>query len=210
MAGRDSTGRTRASLLLRVQDPQDRDSWNEFVSIYTPKIYLWATRLGLQEADAEDATQVVLIKLVQSLRKFKYDRSRGAFRGWLKTVSQNAVRDLFREMNRVEHGLGSLSRFSQLQDAKALEPQLELERILEQEARKKILAEAEESVQMRVKTANWNAWKLTTRDGLSAAKAAVELGLKVSDVYVARTRITNMLRAAVGNLHVDDTESGIQ
>ena len=98
MAGRDSTGRTRASLLLRVQDPQDRDSWNEFVSIYTPKIYLWATRLGLQEADAEDATQVVLIKLVQSLRKFKYDRSRGAFRGWLKTVSQNAVRDLFREM----------------------------------------------------------------------------------------------------------------
>ena len=208
MAGRDSTGRTRASLLLRVQDPTDRDSWNEFVSIYTPQIYLWAIRLGLQEADADDATQIVLIKLVRSLRKFKYDRSKGAFRGWLKTVSQNAVRDLFREMNRVEHGLGSLSCFDELQNAEALEPQQELERILEHEARKNILAEAEESVHARVKPANWQAWKLTTRNGLSAAAAAAELGLKVSDVYVARTRITNMLRAAVENLYMDDTERG--
>ncbi len=208
MAGTDSTGRTRASLLLRVQDPADRESWNEFVSIYTPQIYLWAMRFGLQETDAEDATQIVLIKLVQSLRKFRYDRSKGAFRGWLKTVSQNAVRDLFRNLNRVEHGLGGPSCFDQLQNLEAREPRHELERILEHEARKNILAEAEETVRARVKPANWEAWKLTTRNGLSAADAATELGLKVSDVYVARTRITKMLRAAVENLHIDDTEGG--
>ncbi|HIF01453.1 MAG: sigma-70 family RNA polymerase sigma factor [Fuerstiella sp.] len=208
MAGTDPTGRTRASLLLRVQNPADRDSWNEFVSIYTPQIYLWAMRFGLQDADAEDATQVVLIKLVHSLRKFEYDRSKGAFRGWLRTVSQNAVRDLFRNLNRVEHGLGGLSRFDQLHNLEARDPQQELERILEHEARKNILAEAEEFVRARVKPANWRAWKLTARNGVSAADAAAELGLKISDVYVARTRITKMLRAAVENLHIDDTESG--
>src|SRR5207247_139363 len=82
------------SLLGRMlQRDGDREaSWWEFVGRYGPLIYQTAARQGLQEADVEDVTQVVLGKLYQNLAS--YDRSRGRFRDWLRQVARHAARDL--------------------------------------------------------------------------------------------------------------------
>jgi RNA polymerase sigma factor (sigma-70 family) len=84
---------TRVTLLARLrQDPSDQADWDEFVERYGSHIYRWCRQWKLQDADAEDVTQSILVKLFQKLRAFAYDPSR-SFRGWLKTVAHHAWRD---------------------------------------------------------------------------------------------------------------------
>ena len=68
---------TRITLLGRLRrDPTHQGAWREFVDLYGPKIMAWCQRWNLQEADAEDVTQVILIKLAEKLRDFTYDPSK--------------------------------------------------------------------------------------------------------------------------------------
>src|SRR5262249_31181794 len=84
---------TRVTLLTRLgQDPSDQASWDEFVERYGRHIYRWCRQWKLQDADAEDVTKNILMKLTEKLRAFAYDPSR-SFRGWLKTVAHHAWRD---------------------------------------------------------------------------------------------------------------------
>src|SRR5262245_23509745 len=84
---------TRVTLLTRLRrDPSDQAGWDEFVERYGRHIYRWCRRWKLQDADAEDVTQDILVKLTQKLRAFAYDPSR-SFRGWLKSVAHHTWRD---------------------------------------------------------------------------------------------------------------------
>ncbi|HEV3166942.1 MAG TPA: sigma-70 family RNA polymerase sigma factor, partial [Isosphaeraceae bacterium] len=78
--------------LLR-QSPKHSEAWDRFVRRYRPKIYAWCREWGLQEADAEDIAQDVLMKLTEKMSRFRYDPSR-CFRAWLKTITQHAWSDL--------------------------------------------------------------------------------------------------------------------
>ena len=95
-----SDTQTSYTLLTRVRDVSDQQAWQEFVECYAPKIFLWCRRFHLQESDASDVTQEVLVKLVGAMQSFVYDPARGSFRGWLKTITTNAVSDLGRTWQR--------------------------------------------------------------------------------------------------------------
>ena len=66
--------KTPSSLLERLRQPFEPESWARFVSLYTPLIYAWARRVGLQEEDAADLVQDVLVTLLKVLPTFNYDR----------------------------------------------------------------------------------------------------------------------------------------
>ena len=62
--GNGAVSGTRLSLLSRLRkDPQDSSAWDEFVRRYGPRIEAWCRRWGLQEADVQDVTQTVLVRL---------------------------------------------------------------------------------------------------------------------------------------------------
>ena len=82
---------TRNSLLLKVRDPADAVAWEEFVAIYRPLIYRLARRRGLQDADAEDLAQRVLVSVSEAIRTWEKDERRGTFRAWLLRVARNAI-----------------------------------------------------------------------------------------------------------------------
>src|SRR5260370_15299444 len=89
----DQLPTTCVTLLTRLrEDPSDQAGWEEFVGRYGRHIYRWCRQWKLQDADAEDGTQNILVKLTQKLRTFTYDPSRG-FRGWLNTVAHHTWRD---------------------------------------------------------------------------------------------------------------------
>src|SRR5215469_12699738 len=77
---------TRASLLLRLRDAQDRDAWREFVDLYAPLVYGYARKQGLQDADAADLGQEVLAAVAGAVGRLEYDPGRGSFRNWLFTL----------------------------------------------------------------------------------------------------------------------------
>jgi hypothetical protein len=97
---------TRPSLLLRMRDARDHEAWHTFVELYAPLVYRFARKRGLQDADAADLTQDVLRSVAYAMKGDKYDPARGSFRGWLHTVTRNAVYKSLRGGQRQPSGTG--------------------------------------------------------------------------------------------------------
>ena len=92
--------RTRVSLLLRLKDPSEEASWNEFYAIYGRMIFGFALNFRLSHSEAEDIVQEVCVKVSRQIQKFNYSSDRGRFRAWLKTVTKHAVIDYIRRQER--------------------------------------------------------------------------------------------------------------
>jgi len=78
---------TSPTLLARLRhDPSNEAAWDEFIEHYGRHIYRWCRQWRLQDADAQDVAQEILLKLARKLRDFDYN-PQSSFRGWLKTVA---------------------------------------------------------------------------------------------------------------------------
>ena len=153
----------------------------------------------MQESDASDVTQDVLTKLVTAMRSFEYDPRRGSFRGWLKTVTRNAVRDLGRRW-RAGVGTGDTQCNRFLNEISGPEPLSELASEIESQYEFELLAEAESRVKLRVKPETWTAYRMTAIDQLASTEVARSLGITISAVYVAKSRVIKLLREEVSRL----------
>src|SRR3954469_16106680 len=86
---------TSVTLLGRVrQVPADQAAWAQVTGGYGRKLHAWCRQWNLQEADAEDVTQTVLLKLAATMQSFVYDPEK-KFRAWLKTVVRHAWSDFW-------------------------------------------------------------------------------------------------------------------
>jgi RNA polymerase sigma-70 factor (ECF subfamily) len=184
-------------LLLRLRhDPADEHAWAEFVDLYGSKVLGWCRAWGLQEADARDVTQDVLTRLAVRLRDFSYDPQR-SFRAWLKTVARHAWGAFETARRRPGAGSGDSDVHAQLLSVAARDDLLAR---LEETFDRELLQEAARRVRLRVEPQTWDAFHLTAEQGLSGAEAAQRIGMRVSQVYVARKRVQEMLREEVRNL----------
>jgi RNA polymerase sigma-70 factor (ECF subfamily) len=188
---------TRVTLLGRLRrDPSDQVAWGEFVDQYGPKIYGWCRKWNLQEADAQDVTQSVLLRLAQKLKDFAYDPAR-SFRAWLKTLTHHAWSDFLENRRRPGWGSGDTQVLDQLLSAEARD---DLVRQLEEEYDRELLEEASQRVRLRVAPQTWEAFRLTAEDRLSGAEAAQRIGMKVAQVFVAKRRVMKMLQEEISKL----------
>src|SRR5438309_2004887 len=202
MAGTPDSG-TRISLLGRLRlDPGNQEAWSEFVEHYGPKIYGWCRKWSLQEADAQDVTQNVLLRLAQKLREFTYDPAR-SFRAWLKTLTQHAWSDYVESRQKPGLGSGDSSVAEMLQNLAARD---DLVKHLEAEFDREILEEAMMRVRLRVAPQTWSAFSLTALEGLSGAEAAERIPMQVAQVFVAKRRVQKMLQEEVAKLDKPDND----
>jgi RNA polymerase sigma-70 factor (ECF subfamily) len=189
---------TRVTLLTRLrQDPTDQAGWDEFVERYGRPIYRWCRQWKLQDADAEDVTQIILMKLTQKLRAFAYDPSR-SFRAWLRTVAHNAWRDF--EDRRHARPAGGGGHVQEL--LLSVEAREDLEQKLEQAFDLELLEAAKMRVRLRVAPHTWEAFRLLALEGLPVAEVAARVQLQVAMVYVARSKVQKMLQEEIGKLEV--------
>jgi RNA polymerase sigma-70 factor (ECF subfamily) len=189
--------RTSASMLARLrQGERDQAAWSAFVERYGPQLYSWGRRWGLQEADAEDVAQGVLLKLAVKLRDFEYDPSR-RFRSWLRTVAQRAWIDLVREQQRGGRAAGDSAAFEQLHQVQARD---DLQARLEAAYDLELLAGAMARVRGRVEPHTWEAFRLLTEEGLPVAEVTARLQLPAAVVYKARSKVQKMLREEMKTL----------
>jgi RNA polymerase sigma-70 factor (ECF subfamily) len=192
----NTESRTSASLLARLrQAPADQAAWAEFVDRYGPKVYGWCRHWRLQEADAQDVTQDVLVRLAAKMRGFAYDPSR-SFRAWLKTLARHALSDFCDARARVGAAGGSVV----VEVLQTVEAREDLVRQLEDEFDRELLEEAVARVRARVTPKTWRVFELTAHEGRSGAEAAGELGMTVAAVFVARGRVQRMLQEEVRRL----------
>jgi RNA polymerase sigma-70 factor (ECF subfamily) len=193
----EGSGPTSPTLLGRLgRVPADHAAWAEFAERYGRKIYGWCRRWGLQEADAEDVTQDVLLRLARKMRDFSYDPAR-SFRAWLKTVTHHAWRDFATGLSRPGVGSGDSRTLEVLQTVEARDA---LVNALGEEYDRDLLDEALARVRLRVQPHTWQAFHLLAVEGRSGAEAAARLGMKVAAVFVARSKVQKMAREEIRKL----------
>jgi len=183
---------TSASLILRVgRSPTDEAAWAEFVDRYGPKVLGWSRGWGLQQADAEDVTQAVMVKLSRQMGRFAYDDGKGSFRGWLQTLARNAWRDWASQRARAGgRPIGDAALAS-------VEAREDFVRRLEETFDLEVLVEAVHRVRERVADKTWEAYKLAAIEDRPAAEVAARLQMTVVNVFKAKSNVLRRVRDEV-------------
>ena len=94
---KDDSYPTRSSLIRRVKDPQDHQSWQEFYDVYNKLIFRFAIKAGLNDDEAGEVVQETLIAAAKHLPEFRYDPKVCAFKTWLLNLSNWRVQDRLRK-----------------------------------------------------------------------------------------------------------------
>jgi RNA polymerase sigma factor (sigma-70 family) len=184
------TQTTHPSLLLRLRDERDTDSWSQFIAIYSPLIRGFLRKRGLQDADSADLTQEVLARVATAIKQFDYSPERGSFRGWLFTIVGNCLRR-FSDQDRLgRQGSGD----TQILHALAQHPAKDLQQEWDVEYQRHLLGRAAHEVRGDFQASTWRAFWNTAVEGRSPQEVAVELGISVASVYMAKHRIIERLR----------------
>jgi RNA polymerase sigma-70 factor (ECF subfamily) len=183
---------TQRTLLDRLAQSggQNQAAWSEFVARYGRKIYGWCLQWRLQDADAQDVTQIVLLKLAQRMRDFTYDPRR-SFRAWLKTVTHHAWLDFVESRRTSPLAAGGDEARERLVTLTARD---DLARELEELFDLELLETAMQRVRLRAATHTWMAFTMTAMEGIPAPEVARRLDMKIARVYAARSTIQQRLQ----------------
>ena len=188
------TPETRASLLIRVRDPADQAAWHEFVEIYRPIILRLARQKGMQEADAEDVAQQVLVALAKAVEQHEHDPKRAKFRTWLGRVAHNAILNAL-SRGKPDRGSGDSALQALLTGHEShTGPDSDLLRL---EYRREVFRWAAGQVRKEFHQATWNAFWLTAVEGRTVEVVAEELAKSRGAIYNARSRVMQRIQEKV-------------
>jgi RNA polymerase sigma-70 factor (ECF subfamily) len=183
---------TPVSLLERLREPGEASAWERFVDLYTPLLFGWARRVGLQETDAADLIQDVFATLIQKMPHFVYDQSK-SFRAWLRSVALNRWRD-----NRERRGLRPLNGNPDALEDMPAPP--EADPFWEVEYRQHLVGRALDVMRAEFEPTTWKAcWEFVVH-GRPASEVAAELGVSENAVYISKLRVLRRLRRELQGL----------
>jgi RNA polymerase sigma-70 factor (ECF subfamily) len=187
----DLTDSTSSSLLRRV-GAQNAAAWGRLAHVYTPFVYGWCRRFGLQQADLEDVAQEVFRSVARGLGGYLL-APRGRFRGWLWGITRKKLADHFRRAAREVRPAGGETVRALLQEI--AEPpsswEFELDR---DEGDVFVVQRTLQLLRDDFEEHTWQAFWRTTVGGERAADIAVELGMTKKAVRQAKYRILKRLR----------------
>lgn len=194
---------TRWTLLERLRDPADQEAWREFNLKYRELILRYCRRRGLQEPDADDICQWVMLGLARAASGFRYDPRRGRFRSYLGRAVGHAI---------ARHVLPRESR------GQALDPSF-LEDLSTAGTEGTDATWEQEwmmhhyRLAMRTVRANFDAKSVgvfeSLRDGESVASVALTCGLSMQAVHKIKQRVRNRLMELIDAQVRDEDGSGV-
>lgn len=191
----DDSLQTHASLLVRLRDLDDSDSWGEFYRTYERVVRGLARKRGLTDSEAEEVAQEVFKRIAETIHTFERSPRAGSFRRWLYQLARWRSDDKIRERGRIvvepmhdRSGTGSSSR------ANRVAAPDDIEENLESEARRGLLKAALDRLARKLAPRDLQIFQLLVLDEWPAPKVAQFLGVSASLVYVVRHRVAQQLR----------------
>ncbi|VGO17978.1 RNA polymerase sigma factor [Pontiella sulfatireligans] len=189
---------TRESLLLRLKDGrEDERAWQDFHNTYGRLIFGYSLHFDINYAEAEDIVQEVCVKVFRQIVRFDYSPERGRFRGWLKTITRNAVIDYLRRKQNRRH-VDEEFRDQQLRDLEAESAADDETWHLEWE--KAIYEAALEQVRKRVGEKTFRIFQRYVLDGHSATEVSDETTLDANAVYAVKHRVLKFIREEIATI----------
>jgi RNA polymerase sigma factor (sigma-70 family) len=184
---------TRYSLLARLADADDGAAWRAFEALYQPAVYRFARSRGLQEADALEVVQEVMLAVHRTVPDWRPSQRAGSFRAWLAEAARRLTLQTLRKRDRRDRAAGGVAGQGALAEAAAPVAIAESD-----DERRWAFFCAAAQVEQEVQPATWRAFWLTAVEGRAAADAARELDMTVGNVYSAKCRVLDRIRRCVG------------
>lgn len=194
---------TRQSLLSRLKDWNDQESWKVFFDTYWRLIYGAAIKAGLTNDEAEDVVQETVLSVLKSMPGFEYDPGKGSFKNWLMRLTAWRIKDQLRRRERAvvrrgraandSAGTGTLEG---LPDPEGLK----LEAVWDEEWEKNLMDAAVQRVKKKVDPRHFQAFDLYVIRQWPVSKVARTLRMNPGRVYLVKHRINNLIRKEIAYL----------
>jgi RNA polymerase sigma-70 factor (ECF subfamily) len=191
-------GETRYSLLLRLHDASNDEAWREFVELYERALFRYVRSKGLQDADAIEVVQQVLIAVHRSVEGWSSNGA-GSFRAWLLRVASNMATTVVRKRYRQRMLTGGTT-VNKLLEAAPSTAHRDATDEEERQWRQWAFCWASSRVQHEVADKTWQAFWRTAVENEPPADVATKLGLSIGSVYAAKCRVMQRLRDAASEI----------
>jgi RNA polymerase sigma-70 factor (ECF subfamily) len=188
---------TRHSLLFRLAGPSDSAAWADFLDSYEGAVFRYCRSRGLQESDARDVVQEVLLAVHGAMSCWQPTGRPGGFRTWLIRTTHNLCLKSLRVQARGDHGVGGTSIRERLDDLPA-ENKLKTDE--DADWQRWAFCWAANQVEREVLPSTWHAFWLTAVEGEPPTAAAHRLNMRVGSVYAAKCRVLSRIRERIGQL----------
>ena len=194
---------TRHSLLSRLKDWQDQESWKVFFDTYWRLIYHAARKAGLTEAEAQDAVQETVISVMKKMPGFEYEKTGGSFKAWLLQLTSWRIVDQFRKRLQGAEQSHAESRTSTRTSTVERVPDpagLQLEAIWNEEWEANLMEAAIERVKKRVDAKQYQLFDLYVLKEWPVSKVAETMKTSQTKVYLAKHRISRLIKKEIAHL----------
>ena len=199
---------TRATLLARLGNLQDQASWQECFDIYWKLIYGVARQAGMADVEAQDVVQETMVSAARHMPTFKYDPAIGSFKGWLLKMTRWRILDQLRKRGPTQAHRRTFSEKATGTDTieNVVDPaSQQLDKLWEAEWERTLLEAAIDKVKRRVDPEKYQIFDFYVNKEWKAEKVAATFGVPVDQVYLAKHRITEMIKEEVRRLEKETT-----
>jgi RNA polymerase sigma factor (sigma-70 family) len=201
---------TRETLLERLKDCGDQNSWKEFYDTYRDLIYSFALKAGLTETEAEDVVQETAIGVARKLPEFKFDPARCTFRTWLLNLTAWRIKDQIRKrlgpgqvsnqparmLPANSQGTNRTATVERVPDSTVEQ----LEACWEADWKKTIVTVALKRVKGEANLKDCQMFDLHVLRGMPPGETARALGVSVARVYLAKHRIGRLVKKQIAQM----------
>jgi len=191
---------TRATLLNRIKNQQDKESWQAFYSMYRQMLLRIAQKSGLDPQAAEEVLQDTMLTVSQSINRYEYEPKTCSFKGWLLLITRCRIIDYCRKKQRripsacFEAACGNMADESgQIDDANSILPDAEWDI----EWQQGILDIAIERIRSKVSALQFQIFDFYVIKEWPAIKVAKTLDISLAQVYLAKYRVSAQLKKEI-------------
>ena len=194
---------THASLLERLKDLEDQDSWQQFYTTYRKLIFSFVLKHGLSGTEAEEVVQETVITVARNLPEFRYDPTRCSFKTWLFNLTLWRIRDQIRKRQTQRHSherrpgetdcTGTVERIPGPEEER-------LTAVWEEEWKKDLFERALEKVRAKVDEKQFQVFDLYVLQEWPAGKVAQSLGVSLARVYFNKHHLSRLLSREIQRL----------
>jgi len=190
---------TRQSLLSRLRDWNDQESWRDFFETYWKLIYHTSIKAGLTDPEAQDVVQETVFSVCKSMRTFEYDVKNGSFKAWLLRLTQWRISDQFRKRQKAikpvafretSTGTATVERIAD----PAVQP---LQSAWDEEWEKNILEVAVERVKRKVNPHHYQVFDLYVLQKWPVSRITRALNLGPGKIYLIKHRISGLIKKEI-------------
>ena len=191
---------TRRSLVDRLVNWDDQRRWQEFFDTYWKLIYSAARKSGLTETEAQEVVQETVITVAKNIGKLRYDPEIGSFKGWLLNITRWRIADQFRKRTpdgQAAHRRADDTRLTGTLDRLPGEDARSFGQLWDNEWKESLLEVAIARLKKKVDPKQFQIFDCYVRKEWPAQKVAERLRVNVGQVYLARHRISALLKKEI-------------